>query len=481
MFWRGVLGYLPVNIVQGLVGFLTIIVFTRMLPPHAFGHYALGLAAHSIVHTALFTWNEAAVARFWARWSVAGDAGANYRAALGSWLRMLAPLALVLALVLLAPVSAELRMALAAGVCAVAPRSLIRLFQERLKAAGEIRAMARLDLIQLVGAFVIGAASALMGMGGASPLIGIGLAAALCVALQARAETALVRGTPASAPRLLPGLSYGAPVSASLLLALALSSGDRILIGIFLDEASVGAYHAGFSISSRMLDILFIWLGSAGGPALVQALERGGAHELDRVARDQASLMLLLGLPATVGLALVARPLAALMVGPDLAAEAARVVPFAAFAGLLAGLTTHYFHQAFTLGRRPGLMLGAMAAPAAASLLLNSLLLPSFGLDGALWSAPISYAIGLGASIMIGRGLVQLPIPWRTLAQATAASLLMAGLVVLLPSSGGPAELFMKAFAGALVYGLAAALLDAGGLRGRLQTRLRTRPEGAAE
>lgn len=480
MFWRGVLGYLPVNIVQGLVGFLTIIVFTRLLSPHAFGAYALGFAAMSLVHTALFTWNEAAVARFWARWAVEGETGANYRAALGSWLMMLAPLALVLASVLLAPVSGELRTALAAGVCAVAPRSLIRLFQERLKAAGEIRTMARLELTQLVGAFVIGAAAALAGMGGASPLIGIGLAAALCVALQARAEIDCVRASPAPSGRLLRGLSFGAPVAASLLLALALSSGDRILIGIFLDEASVGAYHAGFSISSRMLDILFIWLGSAGGPALVQALERGGAGELDRVARDQASLMVLLGLPATVGLALVAKPLAALMVGHDLAVEAARVVPFAACAGLLAGLTTHYFHQAFTLGRRPALMLGAMAAPAAASLALNSLLIPRFGLDGALWSAPASYAIGLVASLLVGRRLVRLPVPWRPLGQAAAACLLMAGAVSLLPTNTGPGELFLKAVAGALVYGLAVGALDAGGLRGRLQDRLRTRRGEAA-
>ena len=37
MFWRGVLGYLPVNIVQGLTGLLTIVVFTRVLAPADYG------------------------------------------------------------------------------------------------------------------------------------------------------------------------------------------------------------------------------------------------------------------------------------------------------------------------------------------------------------------------------------------------------------------------------------------------------------
>ena len=41
MFWRGVWGYLPAQIVQGVVGFLTIYVFTRLLSAEDFGHYAL--------------------------------------------------------------------------------------------------------------------------------------------------------------------------------------------------------------------------------------------------------------------------------------------------------------------------------------------------------------------------------------------------------------------------------------------------------
>ena len=44
MFWRGVLGYLPVNIVQGVVGLLTIVVFTRVLSPNDYGTYALAFS-----------------------------------------------------------------------------------------------------------------------------------------------------------------------------------------------------------------------------------------------------------------------------------------------------------------------------------------------------------------------------------------------------------------------------------------------------
>ena len=66
MFWRGVIGYLPVNIVQGVVGLLTIVVFTRVLSPSDYGAYALAFSAMSLAHTLVFTWLEAAMARFYA-------------------------------------------------------------------------------------------------------------------------------------------------------------------------------------------------------------------------------------------------------------------------------------------------------------------------------------------------------------------------------------------------------------------------------
>ena len=49
MFWKGVWGYLPANIVQGLVGFGSIVLFTRLLTPAQFGEYALAFAAATLV------------------------------------------------------------------------------------------------------------------------------------------------------------------------------------------------------------------------------------------------------------------------------------------------------------------------------------------------------------------------------------------------------------------------------------------------
>ena len=481
MFWKGVVGYLPANVVQGLVGLLSIVVYTRLLSPEAYGAYALAFSVMSLAHTVVFTWLEAAMARFYAREAehgrLAGHFATLYR--LFTWLALGFPI--VAGLVLwLWPLSPSLKLAIASGLVAIPLRSLAKLAQEHRRAAGRVRASALLDIGQTAGAFAIGAALAALGAGGAAPLIGAGLAAAACLPFVLPQELGDARGGAYERPRAHDYLHYGLPVSLSLVLSLALATTDRFMLAAFLSPASVGVYHAGYSLSNRTLDVLFIWLGAAGGPACVTALERGGVSELQRAAREQAGLMILICLPAAAGLALVARPLAELMVGEGLRAGAARVTPWIAFSGFFAGVTTYYLHTAFTLARRTRLLFAAMAIPALANLALTFVLIPRFGLDGAMWATAASYAIGAAASWGLGRRVMALPIPWVDLAKCGAATVGMALLVRLVPASGGVAELAAKASAGVLAYGALALALDAGGLRARCADLVRSLQGAAA-
>ncbi|WP_340646317.1 lipopolysaccharide biosynthesis protein [Phenylobacterium sp.] len=474
MFWRGVIGYLPVNVVQGVVGLLTIVAFTRLLTPAQFGDYALAISVMALVHTAVFTWNEAAMARFWAGESGRGGGADHSATVYRAWLMLLAVLPMAALVTLALPMTPSLQLAVLAGLATVAPRTFVKIAQERRRAAGEVKSAALLDMGQTLGGFLIGMTLAVAGLGGAAPVAGMGLAALACLPFILASESRHQRGGRVERQRLRSHAAYGVPVALSLILALVLSSTDRFLLAAFLDESAVGIYHAGYSLANRSLDVVFIWLGAAGGPALIMALERGGRSALTDAAREQAQLMLLLTVPAAAGLALVAAPLAQLMIGDNLSAGAAHVTPWIALSGLLAGLTTYYFHQAFTLGRKTSFLLVAMAVPAAANVALNLILIPRFGLDGALWATPASYALGLAASVLLGRRSVDLPIPWLTLIQAVGASALMALVVSSIPAFGGLLELALKAVVGAVVYGVVIALVDAGALRSRGREAFRT-------
>jgi len=472
MFWRGVVGYLPVNVVQGLVGLATIVTFTRLLSPEQYGAYALGFSVMALAHTALFTWNEAAMARFWAVEAEKAAAPHHLATVYRTWLALIVLLPFAGLAVALWPMAAGVKLAVLAGLACILPRTLAKLVQERRRAAGEVASAALLDIGLTLGGFAVGAGLAFAGLGGAAPLMGAGAATAVCLAFVLPAELRGAKGGRFDRERSKAHAAYGVPVALSLILALVLSTTDRFLIAAFLDESAVGAYHAGYSLSNRTLDVLFIWLGAAGGPALIMALERGGQDALRKAAHEQASLIVLVTLPAAVGLALTARPLADIMVGEALRDGAAQVTPWIAASGVFAGLTTYYFAQAFTLARRTRLLLIAMAIPAVANVALNLILIPRLGLTGALVATLASYGLGAVAACGLGRRVLPLPIPWIALGQAALGAALMALAVVSLPALGGLAELALKAGVGAVVYGMVVYLLNAGGLRSRGRSAL---------
>jgi O-antigen/teichoic acid export membrane protein len=468
MYRRGLLGYLPANITQGIVGLLTIVVFTRLLTPQQYGVYALAMSVMILAHTLLFTWTEAAMARFQARAREHNDVADHMATIYRAWAGQAFGFPIIAGLaVWLTPIGPELKQAIVFGLVATIFRSLIKLVQERRRADGEVGAAALLDMAQSAGGFAVGVVYVVLGFGGGGPLLGAAVVAILCLVATLRRELTMAKGGHPDRWRLQEYVGYGLPVSLSLILALVISSTDRFLLAGFLHEEAVGVYHAGYSLANRTLDVMFIWLGMAGGPAMVAALERGGREALAETAREQSAFMVLLTLPAAVGVALVAHPLAEVMVGEALVEGAARVTPWIAIGAFFSGVTTYYLHQAFTLGRRTRLLMVAMTVPAGLNLILNVVLIPRFGIDGAMWATAISYTVGAITSWALGRGAMPLPLPVEALWKAAAGCVAMALVVRAIPPLGGVVELIAKAGAGALVYGAVVFALDAAGVRSR--------------
>ena len=465
MFWRGVWGYLPANIVQGVVGFLAIILFTRLLSPEDFGRYALAFSVMTLAHVAVFSWLEAAMARFWAAQTpgaAQGHFASLYRTAFVLSAAFLVAGGLAIWLL---PIDPLFRLALAVGLAGAPARNMVKLTQERFRAEGEVAKSARLDMAVTAGGLAIGVGFALAGAGATAPLLGLGLAPLAALPFVLPGELKQARGGAFEAGRVREYALYGYPIAASLALTVVLSSTDRFVLEAYLGEAAVGAYHASYSIANRTLDVLFLWLGTAGQPALVMALERGGMDRLKVAAREQLSTFLLVGLPAAAGVALVARPLSEVLIGEELRTVAASVTPWIALSALLFGLTAYYFGQAFTLGKKTRRLLIAMAIPAGMNVILNLMLVPRFGVMGAAWATAASFGLGMVATMLIGRRVMALPIPWESLARCGVATGIMALTVSRLPAFGGFGELVLDAGVGAIVYAAAALTLNAAGVR----------------
>lgn len=474
MLNRHLLAYLPVYLAQGLVGFGAVAVFTRILSPEDYGRYVLILAAASLIGTLTFTWLDAAVARHHARADARGRLAGQLFTAWRLYALLAAPAAGLGGLALwFAPLGPELKSACSFAFAYTLIRSGLTLALETRRAAGEAWRYSLLETFTLSAGFALGVVFVSAGgLGAAGPFAGMALAAGLALLVDAPVLLSKSKRDRADTKRAAAFFAYGAPVAISLIFEHLLSVGDRFVIAAFLGEASTGAYAAGYAVADRSLSIVFLWLGTTTGPLLIAALEHRGRAAAQQVARNTAGLMALIGFPAAAGLALVSGNVADVLIGSEIAPEAARVIPFIALSGLMNGLMTFYFHEAYILGRRPHAMAVIMAGAAILNLALNLILTPRFGLTGAALATVLAYAAALVICAVHGRRAFPLPVPVRSWASAAVATSAMALVIIALPAPDAPfLALVVKIGAGAATYGVMALLLDIAGCRSFLRAR----------
>ena len=479
---RHLAGYLPVNIANAVAAFGGVYVFTRLLDADDYGRYALMVSAMALIHTLSLTPAEAAAYRFAGKAGAEGRLPDHFRTALSLTFRsLLVTAALIIAL------GAALNqlpdyLAILPWIAILMPlNTVIQMTLESHKAGQQVGRYAFVETTRLIGGFLIGTLVAWQtGMGAACPFIGMVVVGAMLIAPQGLWLSRQAKTGKTNPKQRQAYLAYGIPIAAALVLDLILSAADRFLIALFLGEAAVGEYAAGYGVADKTVLLLCAWAAMAGSPLVMAAYERAGREAARDEARGMITTMLLIGIPAATGLALVARPLAEAMIGAEVRKGAMQIIPWIAFAGLLNGLLIHYFSEAFQLAHKTTERALLMLIPAGANILLNLILIPQFALMGAVIATIASYTLGVAVLGLRGRRHVALPMPVLEIAKISVAALAMLPILMLVPVWGSLLELFIKAILGGVTYITVAFLLDAGGARAFVQERISSKSEKAA-
>ncbi|MEL7231403.1 MAG: polysaccharide biosynthesis C-terminal domain-containing protein [Pseudomonadota bacterium] len=471
---RHLAGYLPVNIASAIAAFGGVYVFTRLLEADEYGRYALMVSAMALIHTLSLTPAEAAAYRFAGKAGADGKLPDHFRTAVSLTFR-----SLLVTAVLIIALGAALNqlpdyLAILPWIAVLMPlNTVIQMTLESHKAGQQVGRYAAVETTRLLGGFLIGALIAWQsGLGAASPFIGMVVIGAILVAPQGLWLAGQVKSGETSPQLRRAYLAYGVPIAAALVLDLILSAADRFLIALFLGEVAVGEYAAGYGVADKTILLLCAWAAMAGSPLVMAAYERGGREAARQEARGMISTMLLIGVPAATGLALVARPLAEAMIGEDVREGAMQIIPWIAFAGLLNGILIHYFSEAFQLAHKTAERAFLMLFPAGANVIVNLILIPQFELMGAVIATLLSYGLGLCVLGLRGRRHVALPLPMLELTKVSLAAFAMWPVLSLVPEWGSWIELFAKAGIGGLTYITVAFALDAGSARAFVQQRL---------
>ncbi|SED89847.1 Membrane protein involved in the export of O-antigen and teichoic acid [Rhizobiales bacterium GAS188] len=233
--------------------------------------------------------------------------------------------------------------------------------------------------------------------------------------------------------------------------------------------AEAGAYALTFDLAFRALAVTASVGDAVLFPRLVANLHaQGAARTREEVARNIAVMLLVLA-PAAAGYALIAEPMAQLLLAEHFRDAFARYSPIAVMAAFAYTVQTFVLRPAFQVQLRTG----DMPLAAVAAVLVDLAMLALLPADGLL-AASCAHLAGLsvGLILVLRRAIVARLVDWplRDIGKIAASVAALVACVAMLRFEGHPLlTLAARAVCGILVYGAAAWLFDAAGLRGLLR------------
>lgn len=253
-------------------------------------------------------------------------------------------------------------------------------------------------------------------------------------------------------------IKYSVPLTASESANVIDKRVDILLIGFFLNPVAVGFY----TLAKQISEFVVAPAGSVGFALSPTYGEDKANNQLNRAARIyEASLkhVLLLYVPAAVGLFIVAEEAVPLVFGPEYTA-AVPVVQILSVYILFQAVTSISTQALDYLGRAQYRAL-AKGATSVANAILNILLIPTFGIEGAAAATVFTFGIYTLTNVYIMH--IELPLQYdsllRTGVGVTIISMIMGGIVIVASKFiTGPFSLVIVVSLGICVWGALASV-----------------------
>jgi O-antigen/teichoic acid export membrane protein len=445
--------YLVARGVPGILNFLAIALYTRLLDPEIYGEYTLLLTAVGLADALVFQWLRLGLLRFLPE---AGSARSEF-------------LHTIRVLFLFAALGSAIVTALAWLVLPLQAAGLIALALGLLWLQGWFELNLELIRTQLsplrYGLFAVARAGLSLAFAVTFIRLGWGVPGILSGLALGMAVPYLVLGAgrewrsdgPARFNRRLAGrlLRYGLPLTITFALGFMVNSSDRFLLAWLSGTDSAGLYAVGYDLAQFTIGVIMMVINLAAYPLIVRAMEQQGPEAARQQMRSTALLLISVGAPATAGLALLAPGIAAVIVGPEFRAASVLIIPLIALAALLAGFKSYHVDVGFQLGHRTGQQAWVMLLAALLNIALNLWWIPRAGILGAVYATLAAYLAALVLSWLLVRRTFPVPLPPAASWKALVATAVMALVLRLFPVAGNLVTLGLQVGTGALVYALA--------------------------
>jgi O-antigen/teichoic acid export membrane protein len=473
MLLRHTIAYLFARGIPGMANFLALALYTRLLSPEEYGHYAMAVAAVALANAVLFQWLRLGLLRFL-------PAHASNREAVlstvfvGFW-SLVGGTALLggAALLLLADPVLHGLVALGIGLLWVEAWLELNLTLARSQLAPKRYGL--LAMAKAVLSLTLGGLLAYLGLGAPGLMVGVALGTLLPAAWATARDWRGLRLSLVDKELVRQLVRYGLPLTAIFALNFVISSSDRFLLGWLQGSAAAGVYAVGYDLTQQSIGMLMMVVNLAAYPLAIQALEKSGEKAARSQLAQNVTLLFMIGLPSTVGLAVLAPSIAGVVVGSAFREASIALIPWVAVGAFLACARSYHLDLAFQLSRHTVGQVWVALSAAVVNFGLNMWWIPTLGFMGAAYATVVAYAVAFGVSLFLGRRVFPMPLPAKELCKVMLAVVGMGGILWPLRGALGVGMLVVQIACGLLVYGVLILVLNVASVRDKVYQMLRER------
>lgn len=208
-------------------------------------------------------------------------------------------------------------------------------------------------------------------------------------------------------------ITYGFPLTITILFSIVLSTSDRIFIEHFLDSESVAIYSMGYDITSFIITNIFMIINLSYYPIIIKLIDSNKIDVAREKLNDYFLLQNIIVIPVTLTLFFFAEEISNYILGKNYNnQDTLLTIKLISLSAFIAGIKAYYFDFAFQIGKNTKLQIVPVIVAAIINIILNFILIPIFGLIGAIFSTVIAYVVSILLSIILGKYAFELE--WYT-------------------------------------------------------------------
>jgi len=407
MLIRHVIAYLFARGLPGIVNFLALAVYTRLLTHEDFGRYSLVIAGVGLVHVVVFQWLLLVCGRFIP--AHIDQTQVVLRPILAIFLLLSAVFVCVAYIGSFVWAVPEWYSIIPVAITWVVVQAWYELNLRLTSARLNPMRYGMLSAIKAVLALLLGALLAWLFHNANAPLFGLIFGAVTAWLIAGRSAWSGIRPQLPTREQLKEFSGYGLPLAITFSLVWITSSSDRMVIAWFLGEAQTGIYAVGYDMAQQSLGLLLSIVNTAATPLAIKALEKEGIEAAGRQIRQNGELMFALAFSGAAGLIAIEPAMIGLFIGEEFREGASTVFMWVALTAAIIGIKSFHFDIAFHLTRESKWLLVTSGLAAIANLGLNLIFVPYFGIVGAAWSALLAYSVAAVSSAILGCKVFPMP------------------------------------------------------------------------